>query len=319
MLRLSGDAQGPGTVTAPEMSNPEQVNASDIAAFLFCQEKWRQEEAWRKQERTAGEPEQRTEQKKWWDNKPYQFFRAVCQLRAERRETARGRQREDARQKGGKDHAAWRTAGKGASGVMTWGGWGAAGAVGLGVVGIALGELGLPVPRGPLGYANLIVEGAAVLLVSAIVVFVETWCWWYRAGFGLGWTVSADDMTLRARDGGLVGKPDRIVLRRGFLIPEEKKAGARGFGNHEAQLGAYLVLIKELFGKRPPYGVLVLGTGVRRKIKNTVNLENKVISTAKAIRAARAELEKPLAGTDNPRKCKRCWLSESCKRKPAGA
>ena len=300
VLRLSGDAQGQLTVTELEMSNPEQVNASEIADFLFCQESWRQN-AWKKQERTERKPEQRTEQKKWWDNKPCQFWRAVGRLRAERKRAAERKQergQEDARQMGSKDHAAWRTAGKGASWVLTWSGWGAVGAVGLGAAGIALGQLGLPVPRGPLGYANLVVEGAAALLVSAIVVFMETWCWRYRAGFGLGWTLSADDITLRSPALGLVGKPDRIVLRRGFLIPEEKKAAENEYGNHKAQLGAYLMLIEEFSGKRPPYGFLVLGTGERHKIENTDDLRNKVISTAEAIRAARAELEKPRGAVD---------------------
>ena len=41
VLRLSGDAQGQLMVTAPKMGNPDQVNASEIGDFQFCQESWR--------------------------------------------------------------------------------------------------------------------------------------------------------------------------------------------------------------------------------------------------------------------------------------
>ena len=158
-----------------------------------------------------------------------------------------------------------------------------------------------------------------MLLVSALVVFVETWCWWYRAGFGLGWTLSADDITLRSPDLGLVGKPDRIVLRGGVLIPEEKKPKAVVYDNYRVQLGAYLVLVEEFFKKRPPYGFVVLGTGGRHKIKNTEDLRNEVKATAQAIRTARTNLRKPLAGADNPKKCGGCGESKYCTVKPSGA
>ena len=191
--------------------------------------------------------------------------------------------------------------------------------MGLGLVGGGLDLIDVPVNRGLVLDTNLVVEVASVLLVSGLVVFVETWCWWYRAGFGLGWTLSADDITLRSPASGLVGKPDRIVLRQSFLIPEEKKSGRGVYDDYTAQLGAYLVLVEECFGKQPPYGFLVLGTGRRHKIKNTEDLRNKVKAIAGAIRAARTNLQKPLAGADHPKKCEHCGESPYCMVKPNGA
>ena len=315
------------------MSNPDEVNASEIGEFKFCQEAWRIK-AGRKQEQGAGEGGgRRAEQKKWWAKlKLYQFCKAVARLRDERKSAelearrrgrgkgrrGKGRRGEEARERGRKDHAAWRTVGVGLSWIMAWARRGAAGAVGLGAGGLALDQLGEPVNRGLLVDANLVVEVAAALLVSALVVFVETWCWWYRAGFGLGWTLSADDVTLRAPALGLVGKPDRIVLRGGVLIPEEKKPKPDVHDNYIVQLGAYLVLVED-FKKRPLYGFVVLGTGQRHKIKNTEDLRNKVKATAQAIRTARTNLRKPLAGADNPKKCGGCGESKYCTVKAGGA
>ena len=292
VLTLRVSAQSQLTVTEPKMSNPDQVDASEIGDFQFCQEAWRRQ-AWWKQE--SAKREQR-----------------VARGGGQRRD-------DDPRQRGTRTHAAWQKKRRWLSGIMAWAGRGVVGGVGLGLLGLALDQLDVPVNRGLLLDANLVVEVAGALLVSALVVFVETWCWWCRAGFGLGWTLSADDIMLRSPALGLVGKPDRIVLRGGVLIPEEKKPKAVVYDNYRVQLGAYLVLVEEFFKKRPPYGFVVLGTGRRHKIKNTEDLRNTVKATAQAIRTARTNLRKPLAGADNPKKCGGCGESKYCTVKPSGA
>ena len=284
-------AQSQLTVTEPKMSNPDQVNASEIGNFQFCQEAWRRQ-AWWKQE----------------------------SAKREQRVARRGDQRrdDDPRQRGTRTHAAWQKKRRWLSGIMAWGGRGVVGGVGVGLLGLALDQLDVPVNRGLLLDANLVVEVAGALLVSALVVFVETWCWWYRAGFGLGWTLSADDIMLRSPALGLVGKPDRIVLRRGFLIPEEKKSGRDVYDSYTAQMDVYLVLIEEFFEKRPPYGFLVLKNGQREKITNK-DRRVQVTAMAQAIRTARTNLRKPLAGADDPKKCGGCRESKYCTVKPSGA
>ena len=322
VLRLSGPDHM--TVDVLKMSNTDQVDASEIGEFQYCQEAWRlkggreQKRAKRKQEQKAEQKERRRRR-----GELYQFCQALWQLKARRKQKGakRGGQRreDDARRQGSLDHEAWRKVWEGLSGVITWAGRVAAGAVGLGALGLTLVLLGLPIPRGPLGYANLIVEAAGALLMCALVVLVETWCCWYRAGFGRGWTISADKITLRSPALGLVGKPDRIVQRRGFIIPEEKKPQLKVYDNYEAQLGVYLVLVEEHYEVRPPYGFVVLGNGWRHKIKNTEDLRNKVKAIAQAIRTARTKPEQPLEGAVNPRQCQSCRVRAGCTVKPPGA
>lgn len=58
---------------------------------------------------------------------------------------------------------------------------------------------------------------------------------------------------------GLRGRPDIILLQDGEHIPVEIKTGRTPRGklfSHVLQLGAYLVLVEELHGKPPPYGLI---------------------------------------------------------------
>ena len=291
VLSLSGAAPAQLTVTVPKKrssdSNPGNVTATEINSFQFCPESWRRK-AQRKQWAAAQQP------------------------------TGGGRQRreDDPFQEGEEAHEAWQEKRWWLSGIMTWASRGVVGTVGLGALGIALDQLDMPVPRGLLLDVNLVVEGAGALLVCALVVLVETWCWWYRAGFGLGWTLSADDITLRSPAVGLSGKPDRMVLRRGWIIPEEKKGKPTLYDNYILQLGVYLVLIEELFERRPPYGFVVLGNGQRKMIDNAEDLRDKVQATAEAIRAARTKLWQTLEGPANTNQCGGCVVSNGCTVKP---
>lgn len=229
------------------------------------------------------------------------------------------RDRTTRRKQGTAEHEDWRRVWQGLSTIMTWGGVGVAGAVVLGGAGVMLDRLDVPFPRGLLLGTNLVVEVAATLLGCALVVLGEVWCLRYRVGFGLGWTLSADDITLRAPAMGLVGKPDRIILRGGHIIPEERKPQLEVQDSYEAQLGAYFVLIEEHYEKWPPYGFLVLGDGGRRKIPNSKRLRETVEKKIRAIRAARKNLQKSLAGADHPKKCRDCSAKDYCEVKPRGA
>ena len=221
------------------------------------------------------------------------------------------------KKQGTQEHDAWRQVWEGLSKIMSWASQGVAAAGGLGALGLMLDRRDVPLPRGLLLDTNFVVETAGALLVCALVVMVEAWCWRYRVGFGFGWTLSADDITLRAPALGLVGKPDRIVLRRGYIIPEEKKPGLEVYDSYEAQLGAYFVLIEEHYEKRPPYGFVVLGDGRRRWIPNSENLREGVEKKVRAMQVARTNLGTPLAGADKSGKCKYCDHHEDCTVKPS--
>ncbi len=294
VLSLSGTAPDQLTVTVPKRrsfgSNPGNVTATEMNSFQFCPESWRR----------------KAQQKQWAAVRP---------------PTAGGGQRreDDPFREGEEAHEAWQEKRWWLSGIMTWAGRGAVGAVGLGALGLALDQFDVPVPRGLLLDVNLVVEGAGALLVCALVVLVETWCWWYRAGFGLGWTLSADDITLRSSALGLSGKPDRMVLRRGWIIPEEKKGKPTLYEDYILQLGVYLVLIEERFARRPPYGFVVLGNGQRKMIDNTEALRDKVRATAEEIRAARTRPWQTLEGPANTNQCGGCIVSKGCTVKPTHA
>ena len=89
-------------------------------------------------------------------------------------------------------------------------------------------------------------------------------------GLGTGETVALDDRTLFSERFGLVGRPDRIEQEGEFLIPEEWKPTAkRVYPGHRLQLGAYFILVEEVFRVRPPYGWVVIKDGERVKVENT--------------------------------------------------
>jgi CRISPR-associated exonuclease Cas4 len=58
---------------------------------------------------------------------------------------------------------------------------------------------------------------------------------------------------------GLRGRPDHIIEKEGHYIPVELKTGRTPRGplfSHIVQLGAYGLIIEDITGKRPPYGIL---------------------------------------------------------------
>lgn len=347
------DGGGQITVTRMKMSDQDKVAASEIGTFAYCQEAWRRDynqklagrERLRGARQQTGPDDQAAAHKKQGaaehevGRRVREFCKALRRLRERRKERERralelergeewrragtaGAGRRDGttrRKQGTAEHEDWRRVWQGLSTIMTWGGVGVAGAVVLGGAGVMLDRLDVPFPRGLLLGTNLVVEVAATLLGCALVVLGEVWCLRYRVGFGLGWTLSADDITLRAPAMGLVGKPDRIILRGGHIIPEERKPRLEVHDSYEAQLGAYFVLIEEHYEKRPPYGFLVLGDGGRRKIPNSKRLRETVEKKIRAIRAARKNLQKSLAGADHPKKCRGCSAKDYCEVKPRGA
>lgn len=136
-----------------------------------------------------------------------------------------------------------------------------------------------------------------------------------RAGLGPGRTISHDHLTLFSHRWHLVGVPDRIVRRGGLYFPEDKKPGRNIQDSHRAQMGVYFLLVEEHFGKRPPYGVIVLGDGRRASIANTPQLRAQVLYTADQIRQARQRLRRPVEATPFPAKCRTCSQRENCPQK----
>lgn len=70
------------------------------------------------------------------------------------------------------------------------------------------------------------------------------------------------DKTLVGKTLGISGKPDLILEQEGYFIPEEVKTGKipRGpYFSHILQLAAYMKLVEDCYGIRPPHGFIQYG------------------------------------------------------------
>lgn len=125
---------------------------------------------------------------------------------------------------------------------------------------------------------------------------------------------------LRSRRLGLVGKPDYLLERteggrRGkrVIIPVEVKSGrahAQPHAGHVLQVGAYCLLVEEVYGVTPAYGLLRYADGTH-PVPLTPALRAEVLETAAAIRAARRA--PTVARSHNaPERCRGCTLRASC-------
>jgi CRISPR/Cas system-associated exonuclease Cas4 (RecB family) len=119
--------------------------------------------------------------------------------------------------------------------------------------------------------------------------------------------------TLRSERLGLVARPDHLVqLGDGAVIPVEQKPRARQlYQSHVLELGAQLALVEANVGRRPPYGVIVLASGIQRRIAFDRSLEDAVF---RAVGQMRAHIESDSAPGRRwlGAKCRACEFYECC-------
>jgi CRISPR-associated exonuclease Cas4 len=81
--------------------------------------------------------------------------------------------------------------------------------------------------------------------------------------------------------------------------------------SHVLQLAAQCLLVHEVYGVRPPYGLLVLKDGKQERVEFTPALERRLLDTMEQMRGLIEADSKP-----GPRwvaaKCNGCGFSESC-------
>ena len=139
---------------------------------------------------------------------------------------------------------------------------------------------------------------AASLCAGALAAWLGYRGWRLRATLGLGGmlerarVLAADDSrlgapTLRCERLGLVARPDHLMrLADGTVIPVEQKPRARRlYPSHVLELGAQLLVVEARFGRRPPYGLVVLADGAQHRIPFDRSLEDAVVSTLRDMRA----------------------------------
>ena len=155
----------------------------------------------------------------------------------------------------------------------------------------------------------------ALALSGAVAAGLGARSLWRRAAERrLGELVAVDagrPATLRSERYRLVGRPD--LLRRrpdGRWVPIELKhrpAPRRGpFPSHLVQLAAYCLLIEDLTGRAPPFGVLRYVDG-EVTVPFDAALRGKVLSVLAAVRGPYDGRADP-----SPAKCHGCPWSASC-------
>lgn len=167
------------------------------------------------------------------------------------------------------------------------------------------------------------IVGLAILLAGAFLL------WWGRrtrasTGVPAGEVVYSDmgareevDAPLISRRHGLVGRPDYLVRSRvegrAVLIPVEVKSGRRPnypAEGHILQLAAYCILVEDVHGQRPAYGLLRYADATL-KIPFTAALEREVLAAATAIRQAR-DADFVARSHHAPGRCRSCGYRDAC-------
>lgn len=156
-------------------------------------------------------------------------------------------------------------------------------------------------------------------LVVAAYVLLARWTRTRRVALGIaeGSVVSADDSvirapTLRSERLGLVGRCDHLLRVGATYVPVEQKPSSRRLQqSHIMQVGVLCLLVQDMYGTRPPYGVVVLADGSQERVTFSEELERGVVR-------AMVEMRRILAtgGSPGPRwvaaKCRACGYHPVC-------
>ena len=138
-----------------------------------------------------------------------------------------------------------------------------------------------------------------------------------RLGLSEATVLAADDSalgapTLRSARFCLVGRPDHVVRVGRQLIPVEQKPRARRVqDSHVMQVAAQCLLVSDVYGVRPPYGVLVLADGERHQVPFTRELEQRLLATLEQMHAWLASDDEPGARWMGGR-CRGCGYFATC-------
>jgi len=125
------------------------------------------------------------------------------------------------------------------------------------------------------------------------------------------------EKSLINRQHGLIGKPDYLVevkeKGRTFTVPIEVKSARQPttpHAGHILQLGAYCLLVEEVYQQTPPYGLLHYANATLR-IPFTQKLRREVIAAAETIR--RDQPARTVARSHNEAsRCRVCGYQHQC-------
>lgn len=162
---------------------------------------------------------------------------------------------------------------------------------------------------------------AVALLLLAYVAYLWAQSLWRAGGLPDGEIVAADagqwlpvSEPLYAADVQLAGRPDYLIRQSdGSLIPVEIKSGAAPvapYEGHVLQLAAYCLLVEEVYGRRPEYGIIQYKNRAFA-VDYTVELEEDLLDL---LADMRADMFEPDLERDHNdwRLCAQCGLRQHC-------
>lgn len=162
---------------------------------------------------------------------------------------------------------------------------------------------------------------ALLLFLVALLLFIFASRAQRQTGLPLGRVVYTDaggwsrlEKPLFSDELGLTGKPDYLVEERGRYIPVEVKSGhapaAGPYPAHIYQLAAYCALVTEVYGQRPPRGLIKYADRVFA-VDYTPTLEAELLDVLDCIRAD-AEAEDVHRSHASVARCRACGFREVC-------
>jgi CRISPR-associated exonuclease Cas4 len=165
------------------------------------------------------------------------------------------------------------------------------------------------------------VTALILLLVASLLAYMVLSAWIRRERTATGlrnetleWTddSAVPSPTLRSKKYGLVGRPDQLVRVGKVLVPIEQKPRARRLQpSHVLQVAAQCLLVQEVYGVRPPHGVVVLGNGIREHVEFTDALEQHLLEVMAQMRSFLNTDTAPAPRWVN-NKCRACSFRKTC-------
>jgi len=110
----------------------------------------------------------------------------------------------------------------------------------------------------------------------------------------------------------LASRPDGLIKQDGALIPVDRRVSSKKVRDrHIAQMMVHLLLVEENEGKRPPYGLLLLGKEEKQvRIKNTDERDRWLRSLVDEMRSILDGV--PAEPAPQKFKCKHCDVRSIC-------
>jgi CRISPR-associated exonuclease Cas4 len=96
-----------------------------------------------------------------------------------------------------------------------------------------------------------------------------------------------------------------------YVPVEQKPTARRLYPSHLVQVAAQCMLVQEVYGVRPPFGVVVLQGGQSERVAFTPQLERRVLETMRSMRRILTIGEAPGPNWMDP-KCPNCGYRDVC-------